>query len=68
METDTVRGHVREQGWTFEKDAEIDIGKDGRAFFGGNLNERSAACGYLIPEDTLLKQVVQAVPEVSVRR
>lgn len=56
--------HVREQGWSFESQSEIEIGKDGRAFFGGNIRECSAAFKYLILDAALLEKVRQAAPEV----
>lgn len=58
---------VREKGWTF-CDAGIEIGKDGRAFFYGNIEEYSAAFRFLILDEGLLKQVMKAAPEVRVRK
>lgn len=61
-------GHVRAQGWNFESHSEIEIGKDGRAFFGGNIKEYSAAFKYLLLDSELLEQVRQAAPEVECRK
>lgn len=58
---------VREKGWTF-LDAGIEIGKDGRSFFHGNIVQYSAAFRFLILDDDLLKEVIKAAPEVPIRR
>lgn len=58
---------VREKEWRF-LDASIEIGKDGRAFFHGNIVQYSAAFRFLILDDGLLKEVIKAVPEVPVCR
>lgn len=58
--------HVREMGWNF-LDSMIEIGKDGRAFFHGNIVQYSAAFNYLILDYDLLKNVMKAAPEVQVR-
>lgn len=60
--------HVREQNWTFDHQCSIKIGKDGRAFFGGNINEYSASFNYLILDQDILQQVIGAAPEIPVIR
>lgn len=60
--------HVRDKGWTFDHQSKIQVGKDGRAFFGGNINEYSAAFRYLILDKNLLGTIIKSVPEVPVQQ
>lgn len=57
--------HCRSNGWTFEAQTHIEVLKDGRNFFCGNVREYSAAFRYLVLDSTLLAAIRDAMPELA---
>ena len=59
---------VREKGWSFTHTSVVFVNFDGTVRFSGNLNECSRVFSYDVFSKDLIRELMEAVPEVAVRR